>query len=290
MNLRYDPFWHFCRASFLRGDDVVAPLTAYFDASGSDRPSAIWTVGGWIGTVDVWTEFNSEWRAMLDKAPFRSWVKPDKRIFHAADLESRKRIYRDWTEDEKLDFQKEAVSIIERFPSLTGISCSLIKADWNSLGLELDTVKEKHPNADIHSGNYFVDVLFETLKNVRKWADAEKHSGPIEYYFEKGDIGMGDVMDALKRIEKSPKKRQRYRMERGGSHFDTKRILPLQAADIWAYECGKQMLNRTVAGTLRPRRQSFKRLWQERFYPYNTFVDREILLGLMSKAEKPSAS
>jgi hypothetical protein len=281
----YDAFRHFCQASFLKGDDVVAPLTAYFDASGSERESTIWTVGGWIGTVDDWIAINEEWRAMLDSAPFRPNIEPQERMFHASDLETCKGIYAGWSEAEKQSFQNQAYGIIEKFPSLTAISSSLIKADWQSLGLELDTVKRQHPNADIHPGNYFVHVVFDVLRNVRKWADAAGHSGPIQYFFERGDIGMGDVMSALEEIEKNPKRKERYRMD--GWSFQSKQLLPLQAADIWAYESGKQMLNRIVAGPLRERRYPFNRLWRERYQPYNTFWDREELERRIMKAKKP---
>ena len=61
----------------------------------------------------------------------------------------------------------------------------------------------KHPNDEIYPGNYFVHVVFDVLTNVRRWADATGHAGPIQYFFERGDIGMGDVMSALERIEKN---------------------------------------------------------------------------------------
>jgi len=255
---------------------VVTPLAAYFDASGSEPQSSVWTVGGRIGTVAEWSELNIAWQKMLDEAPFRADVEQHKRVFHAADLEYREATYSGWTEAEKQSFQDEAYSIIEQFPSFTAISSSLIKADWESLGLQLDTVRDGHP------GNFFVHVILDALSNIRKWADAEAYDGPIQYYFEAGDIGMGNVQDALKRIDSDPKRRQPYRME--GWHFEGKQLLPLQAADIWAYESYKQMLNRIVAGQLRKRRYPFNRLWQERYTPYNTYADRERLEGLIAKA------
>jgi hypothetical protein len=166
---------------------------------------------------------------------------------------------------------------------LTAISSSLVKADWQSLGLALDTVVEKHPNDEIYPGNYFVHVAFDVLTNVRRWADATGLAGPIQYVFERGDIGMGDVMSALERIEESPERKQRYRMD--GWSFQTKQVLPLQVADLWAFESAKQMQNRIISGSLRARRYPFNRLWKERYMPYNTFWDRERLEGIIEKAK-----
>jgi hypothetical protein len=97
----------------LGSHDVIAPLTAYFDVSGTAAQHRVWAVGGWLATVEQWTQFGYAWRAMLDAAPFSE---DSKRLFHATDLESCKGIYSDWTETQKQYFQDTAYGAIERYP------------------------------------------------------------------------------------------------------------------------------------------------------------------------------
>ena len=99
---------------------MVAPLTAYLDASGSEIIAPVWAVGGWIGTVDDWTAINEKWQAMLDSAPFRPNVEPDKRMFHASDLETCKGIYAGWTKVEKEGFQRSGVQHHRRISLIDG--------------------------------------------------------------------------------------------------------------------------------------------------------------------------
>lgn len=54
-------------------------LRAYFDDSGTHADSEVVAIGGLIGTVDQWNEFDRKWKALL-AAPLPS--KPPLRMFH----------------------------------------------------------------------------------------------------------------------------------------------------------------------------------------------------------------
>jgi len=254
------------------GTDVIAPVRVYLDASGTAREQRVWAVGGWLGTADQWDHFINAWRVMLDAAPFGPDVK---RMFHAADLESLKGTYSGWTDTQKKDFQGVAYGLIGRY-SFTAVSSSLIKEDWKAVGPRLSTIADGHP------GNYYVHSVADVLSSVRKWADAENYDGPIHYYFEADTIGQGSVIQFLRAACGDPKRRQRARM--ASCTFAGKEVLPLQAADVWAYEAYKQMLNRIIDGRTRLPRHPFLQLWRERYAPYNGYWDRERLERLLEKA------
>jgi hypothetical protein len=95
--VEYDAFEHLRRTLFWRNDDMIVSLAAYFDASGTAADQTIWSIGGWIAEVDQWSRFCGRWRQMIEHAPFRPEIEPEKRIFHSADLESRLGIYEGWT-------------------------------------------------------------------------------------------------------------------------------------------------------------------------------------------------
>jgi hypothetical protein len=202
-------------------------MGAYFDASRTDSKQRVWSVGGWLGKAEEWEALDSQWEKMIWAAPWRESVPRDKRIYHAADLESLEGIYKGWSKDEKQRFQSDAYGIIERL-NLVPISSSLIKKDWIDAHINLSIVEYGHP------GNYFVTTVFDVLRAIHRWADSHNYDGPIRYFFEGGDIGKGNVDAALRNIYNTPMRRARCRM--ASYTFAHKDLHPLQSADLWAYE------------------------------------------------------
>ncbi len=249
---------------------MIVQLAVYFDGSGTAPEHPVWAIGGWIAEVDQWTQFCREWHAMIENAPFRDGVK---RMFHAADLESLKGIYSDWTQDQKQTFQDKAYRIIEDF-QLTPVASALIKADYEALKIRFAKFEQAH------GGNYFVHTFHAVMDNVRKWLDARRYEASVHYVFEAGDIGDVEIKRILQRIYNDPKEREVFRMN--GWTMTGKEVLPLQAADIWAYESYKQMTNRIVSGQIRKIRYPYKRLYRSDFEKYQTYWDRENLTELIA--------
>jgi hypothetical protein len=224
-------------------------MGAYFDASGTDPKQRVWSVGGWLGKAEEWEALDSQWEKMIWAAPWRESVPRDKRIYHAADLESLEGIYKGWSKDEKQRFQSDAYGIIERL-NLVPISSSLIKKDWIDAHINLSTVEYGHP------GNYFVTTVFDVLRAIHRWADSHNYDGPIHYFFEGGDIGKGNVDAALRNIYNTPMRRARCRM--ASYTFAHKDLHPLQSADLWAYEAYKEMVNRNLGNSAQGPALSYK--------------------------------
>ena len=269
------------RILFVKGDDFVAALDgigAYFDASGTEPKHRVWAVGGWLGKADDWEVLDDQWREMIEVAPWCESIPQNKRVYHAADLESCEGIYRGWTRDQKQTFQSQAYGIIERLPSLVPMSSSLIKKDWTPANIKIETVEFGHP------GNYFVTTVFDVLRAIRTWADSHNYDGPIHYFFEAGDIGKGNVEAALRTLYNDPKLRARCRM--ASYRFAHKDLRPLQSDDLWAYEAYKEMVNRNLGAVLKDRRYPVSRLWQPRYARYNTFFDRERLDDIAERGRK----
>jgi len=264
-----DTFAHLCDALGLRSTDMVVPLTAYFDASGTQDNHPVWAVGGWIAEVDQWKRFCIAWQQMLDHAPFRAALKPSDRIFHAAELESRQGIYSDWTEEQKRAFQEEAYTIIDDL-QLFPISTALIKADYEALKIRFAQFKQGH------QGNYYLHSVHDVLKNVKNWLDEQRFEASVQYVLEAGTLGEKQVERLLTEILNGDEERPFYHMR--GYAMQRKDTLPLQAADIWAYEAYKHMLNRIIAQPItRDIRYPFRRLYRFRHIKFQTYWDRDNL-------------
>lgn len=251
---------------------MVVPLTAYFDASGTEPDRPVWAIGGWIAEVDQWTQLKKDWRRMLDEAPFRPDVKYEDRIFHAAELESIVGRYSGWTKDEKQEFQNRAYGIIEDY-QLVPVASAVVKGDFEALKIRF----ERFPHG--HGGNYFLHTFHDVMKNVHNWLDTQRWEVNVHYIFESGQLGDGAIQDELRRISNDPIERKLYRLRDWS--FAGKELLPLQTADVWAYESYKQMVNRNLSGSLRDVRYPYRRLARSDFEKYQTYYNRENLLELL---------
>lgn len=273
MNLAdYDVFNHFRKSVFWGPHDLIVPLTAHFDASGTDPRDAVWAVGGWIAPTDQWVEVNRAWALMLKETRFRADIEKKDRIFQASRLESLKGIYSDWTQDEKQEFQNRAYTIIKDY-QLFPIASAVIKADYKALRIGFPKLKWGD------GSNYFQHTFHDILNSVRKWLDVQRYEASVHYIFEAGDIGQSSIGVTLRQINSDPHRKSLFRMS--GWTFSDKTCLPLQVADIWAYESYKQMINRIVNGPLRSVRYPYQKLYRREFERYQTFWDRENLLELI---------
>jgi hypothetical protein len=210
---------------------------------------------------------------MLDRAPWAESVKPEDRIFHATDLESLKDMYRDWTQGQKQRFQNEAYRIIEGL-HLFPIATAVIKADYERLRVRFAQFKQGY------EGNYYLHSLHDVLKNVYNWLEAQRFDASVLYVFEAGTLGEFYVGQTLERILNDPEQKKMYRMR--GYSIVGKDVLPVQAADIWAYESYKQMVNRIIPEKPeRKVRYPYQRLYRNRHHQYQTYWDYESLAELL---------
>jgi hypothetical protein len=263
----YQGFEHLRRALFWeRGSQrLLVNLTAYFDASGANAGQTAFAVGGWISTVEKWTQFNFAWKEMLGLH--------NARIFHASELESRKGRYSAWSKEQKRAFQGDAYAMIERL-ALTAISSVVVKTDFDHQFLF-----ENYKEGAI--GAYYNFCMIHCMGSVAAWANAQHYNGEIAYIFEAGDEGERRANAGLAETLEDPEKKSKFRM--GSDSFLPKENAgPLQAADIWVYEICKYAENR-AAGGFRGERFPFTFLWRPRFRKFNTYWDAFNLSGLAQK-------
>jgi len=246
-------------------------LTAYFDASGANAGQTAFAVGGWISTVEKWTQFNFAWKEMLDLH--------NARVFHASELESRKGRYSTWSKEQKRAFQGDAYTLIERF-AFTAVSSVVVKADFDHQ-FSFENYKEGA------IGSYYNFCMIQCMGNVAAWANMQHYDGEIAYFFEAGDEGERRAHTGLAETLEDLEKKSKFRI--GSYAFVPKEnASPLQASDIWVYEICKYAENR-AAGGVRGERYPFKFLWQPRFQKFNTYWDASNLSGLAQKYTKVEA-
>jgi len=236
---------------------MVTGYTAFFDVSRGRDP--IYTMAGYIGRVEKWETFRTKWKPLLDSEGLK--------IFNAANLESQVGEYYGWSNRRKISFQQRAFKIITDAREIA-IGHSISIKDFEAL--KFRWIKE--PHAETKSHYYHCGVSL--LRNVRWWIERNHIDEPIEYIFEHGDEGRGDILKLLDEINADPAQQELYRMH-GYSKKFKKDVIQLQAAGTWAYESYKHWANPLPDREKIRTRDSFKPLFRQGIdNVFNTFDDR----------------
>jgi hypothetical protein len=221
----------------------LAVYDAYWDESGTGEDDPVLTVAGFLSTPRRWGRFISDWQAAL-----ADWELP---YFHMSQYVAKGGPYAAWSEAERVERCTRLVDIIVRH-------CA------GSVGLVLPlTVYQGAIRPEV--GTYYggrlglashacivesAGLLDGTMKikGVRR----------INHVFEKGAVGQGKVA-ALWKSEYDDERRRNYLHLGSITHADKREFLPLQAADIMAWELHWQGKNQ-LADVPKEVRQSLRRI------------------------------
>ena len=190
-------------------------LAAYFDESYSTQPPRTIAVAGYLSTIEQWTRFEAEWREFLQRYQIAN-------PFHMTDFMAGRGQFTGWSR--------------EKHDRCVASYCSIINRRTNlrlSVGFDL-SVFEDEMRRFPEFGPYGFCV-FEWMQEAERFMDRNDVTGPIAYVFESGSGFGRQIHDTLVWIRQRRAMRERYRL--GSFSFADKReVLPLQAADIYAWE------------------------------------------------------
>ncbi|MBI4529606.1 MAG: hypothetical protein HY695_37890 [Deltaproteobacteria bacterium] len=187
---------------------------------------------------------------------------------HRAELEGFKGEFseeRGWNPDRRQKFLQRVHSIIKSCTYI-GVGFAVTKADFEQI-IPPDVVKE--------IGGVYGWCAHNCLIQIEKWSDAHNQQDPIQYIFEAGTHGAGQVGKMLGKLYADPAYRQMLRIK--GWSFQGKDLLPLQAADVVAYECYKHCENQILDKGKRPIRKSAEDLFRLHDTDYFWFSGKEHL-------------
>jgi hypothetical protein len=229
-------------------------LTIYCDDSGTSANNKVAVVAGYIGSVFQWRRFNSEWQTLLDSEGVK--------VMHRVNLETFHGEFKEWNPDRRTAFVKEAQVIIKR-RTYGSLGAAVIKADFESVMPEW--VQKLY-------GGPYGWCAQDCIVGSRRWREEHPHGDDsIDWVFEAGTEGTGQVMAMLDSLFTNPMERPQYRIN--SWTFAGKNVLPLQAADVVAYESFKHMENQIIGGGQRPIRASAKDLFRQNEIRYHHFWD-----------------
>jgi hypothetical protein len=220
----------------------MALLTAYFDESYGNEDA--YSVAGYIATIEQWEQFDSEWRTMLAEFGVGYMRKSDLEHLQG-DFKKWRSLPKPEQEALKKGINQKAISIIKRRVS-AGFAASVKKPDW-------EAVDKKRWVAIMGSGFYAVGAK-SCMWLVAGWAKEHRRKS-IDYFYESGAKGAGELDAMIRKIHGARDRRKRYRLGKWGfgdgkpDRRDPDRpvVIQFQAADFLAYETYRHLGNRVVS-------------------------------------------
>lgn len=234
----YNAFEHLCSSLFLSDESVVAVLTGFFDESGTHANQNTYaptlTVAGYVSRYAQWVKFSHEWKGVLDEAgiPFFHMKDFEARYTDEQGIRQRTGLYKGWSNEKSNKVYKELCRLANWY-TIMPVSSSVVLSDYE----EVVTGKYRELFGSPYTFNSQV-----CWRIAGRWAEANGVNELITYVFESGCKYQGEL--ARYHAETYNDEEQRARLRLGDLAFaDKKRVRPLQAADINAYEVRKEMLN-----------------------------------------------
>jgi hypothetical protein len=249
--------------------DLMGILTAYFDDSGTADENRVAVVAGYVSSVTEWERFSTEWRCALDEEDVKVMRRSDLENFQGEFSE-----HRGWNANRRSAFVRRLQEIIKRL-TRTAVGTALIKADFETV--MPDSIKKWF-------GGAYGWCAHECIVHVSKWADRCDHADPIDWVFEAGTRGEGRIAEMFAQLRANPAWCAKYRI--GNLAFSDKNTVPLQSADVLAYEVFKQVENQILDQGNRPVRRSLQYLHRQDEGPYLKYWDETRLRDWLSKWEE----
>ncbi|NOS79102.1 MAG: DUF3800 domain-containing protein [Nitrospira sp.] len=235
----------------------MAMLTVYCDDSGTDDTTRVAVVAGYLSNVAQWELFNNEWTSILKKFGLHS--------MRRADLENFRGEFEKWNPTRRIALLQQLQPIINRRTKMA-VGAMVIKEEF-----------EKFIPSDIKDkiGGVYGFLAYNCLVGVSQWCNrpSRRHKQPINWVFEAGTKGHGQVDKMFHATYANEKLRHVTHL--GGWAFSGKDTVPLQSADLMAYECFKLIENQVLdKGEKHPIRISMTKLVGAETYPYLRFLDK----------------
>lgn len=168
-----------------------------------------------------------------------------------ADLENFQGEFRGWTPDKRTEFIIKAQSIIKKYTYM-GFGHIVVKEGFD---------KALPANLRKTFGGAYGFCGYLCLQIVGQWCDAHNYQGKVRYVFEAGTAGHGQLDHMLRDTYNRQADGGKYRI--GGWSFEDKETIPLQAADVIAYESFKIGENHIAQNSGKKLRASAKALMRK---------------------------
>jgi hypothetical protein len=214
-----------------------------------------------------WTVFEPAWQRTLNEFGVQT--------FHMTECECRRGSFADWEQARRTELLGRLIDLIAKH-TFVAIGAAMVVADYNALAPERRT-RLGHPYVmcglkAVADTLRWIDAWIDRAVAIGEWKVTEREKSlPVEFVFEAGDEGAGELASQLRKEHESGIFAGRIvRVS-----FESKQVGALQAADFAAYETTKQLV-RTIGADERATRKSLEALVERVPYVAEYFDSRSM--------------
>jgi len=209
----------------------MAIIQAFIDDSGNSTShgNPVFVLAGYISSADRWAAFSDEWEAECDR-------EPKVRNFKMAHAYGFRGGFYGWPREERDARLKRLAEIVQRHAVLR-IQTAMAWDDYN------DVLRGNMPGI---AESPYIWLMWKLLVDLSEWQEARGLNQRVDFIFDRqGSIGAEAVMwfEAL-RTALPPAQLARMGNVR---HDDDDDILPLKAADMWAWHVRRYLADGIAA-------------------------------------------
>ena len=223
----------------------------YCDDSGTHAQSPIAVAAGFIAPMLQWEHFAKDWKAADADEGFG--------VFHMADFVARQKQFAlpEWQDDRKRDRTLRRLINIIATRSNLGFMTVVEKSAYDD---EVpDALREKRKLGR----NHYTFAVRMSMAKILKWRMKYRHKEPIKFVFDQMSKGKGEINAVFEEaLREGDEKALLHGISRdAGWSFESKdKTLPLQAADILAWETLHYMQKTYLPSGKDPMRKSYRAL------------------------------
>ncbi|MGH6876343.1 MAG: DUF3800 domain-containing protein [Rhizomicrobium sp.] len=230
---QYSPLIHLARSIRLMGAVRIAMFTAYIDESGTDEASNCLGIGGLIADAEQWTAFETQWRQALADAGVK--YSHMKEYAHSTGEFGKWKSKTKQFEPQRERFMRQLCYAITKTAKYT-FGAIITRGDY-----------EKFVPEDLRRGmgTPYTFLGRYCIARVGVWAQENSPKEPVKLVFERGQPSQGlrlqhGILSANEVARKQYKLGLLTFADKYVRDNPEQSVLPLQAADIVAYELVKQ--------------------------------------------------
>lgn len=204
-------------------EDLAPVMSVVFYADESEATGLVFTLAGFLASPSAWSRLIPKWRQMLcDTGPYPVSA------FHSADIAAAQEEFEGWPQSDRKQLLTNALGLLadtSLCSNLYAVSATYVIEDFKALDARL---LGDGSIAAIYDGCY--RVLFHNILSSWPFNDIEfvfdekeKVKGRVRSHFDKSK----EILDAM----------PSFKGRLGQCSFrDDRKVIPLQAADLLAYE------------------------------------------------------
>lgn len=253
------------RAVLASDDGLIAVFKVYIDESGIHDGSPVVTVAAYIARPKQWEAFTKEWVPA---------IRPIK-VYHAADAANCQGEFKGWTPDDVAALAKRVLPIIPKH-ALRAVAVGIQMDDYRA------ALQDK-PHLRQLLGEPYGACLHWALSIILRAKAQHGNREQIAFFHEQNNFS-GEAL----RVYEESIARWQVGVNASFAFGSKQKYVPLQAADIYAYEANKRLRDRN-----RPNRRALDALIPDKTKAMLRYFNREnmpFLVERLESASKMSAS